>query len=288
MDNVMFSLLQAGFNAVYDDPTYKVLKGIYDRRLWANDIDAEITSDFIYHNSLRYAENHDEVRLAGKHQWGDVGMEVGRPVAAILFGIGRGPLLIYNGQEVGEPANGVEGFGGDDARTTIFDYWSMPELVKWVDGHKYDGALLSDEQKSLRAYYARLLGLADEPGFRFGGFRPLNPANNRTARFGTIEGDPASGHWMYAFLRYDPHSQQRWLVVANLHRSVDFSSVHIHMPAEAVQWLNFPAGASLKFTDRLNAGPVLTAQLSDLSTEGVVVPNIPALSAMYFEIRPSP
>ena len=57
-------------------------------------------------------------------------MEVGRPVAAILYGIGQGPIMLYNGQEVGEPAAGVEGFGGDDARTTIFDYWSMPEFVK--------------------------------------------------------------------------------------------------------------------------------------------------------------
>ena len=70
LHNVMFSLLNAGFNAVYDDPSYKALKAIYDGPRWANDIDGAITSDFIYQNSLRYAENHDEVRLAGKHQWG--------------------------------------------------------------------------------------------------------------------------------------------------------------------------------------------------------------------------
>jgi len=287
LDNVMFPLLDAGFNAVYDDPSYKALKNIYGGQRWANDIDHAATSDFIYQNSLRYAENHDEVRLAGKHQWDDIGMEVGRPVAAILYGIGRGPLMLYSGQEVGEPANGVEGFGGDDARTTIFDYWSMPELVKWVDGHKYDGALLSDAQKNLRVYYGKLLNLAGEPGFRFGGFHALNPANTKTARFGDIEGDPASGHWMYAFLRYDPRSRQRWLVVANLHRSADFSNVHIHIPAETVQWLDLSA-APLTFTDRLNDTSALTANPSDLPEAGVVIPNIPALSAMYFEIRQKP
>ena len=63
--------------------------------------------------------------------------------------------MLYNGQEVGEPAAGAEGFGGDDARTTIFDYWSMPELVKWVNGHRYDGDKLSDEQKALREFYGK-------------------------------------------------------------------------------------------------------------------------------------
>lgn len=285
LDNVMFPLLDAGFNAVYDDPTYKSLKAIYDGPRWANDIDGAISPDFIYRNSLRYAENHDEVRLAGKDQWGNTGMEVGRPVAAILYGISTGPIMIYNGQEVGEPGNGVEGFGGDDARTTIFDYWSMPELVKWVDGHKYDGRRLSGAQKSLRAYYAKLLALAGEPGFRFGGFYPLNGANNKSARFGAVEGDPASGHWMYAFLRYDPRSQQRWLVVANLHPAITFDNVHIHIPADAVRWMDIPAGAELTFTDRLNDTPALAANPSGLPVMGVVIPRVPALSAMYFEIR---
>jgi glycosidase len=310
MHNVMFSLLNAGFNAVYDDPSYKALKAIYDGQRWANDIDGAITSEFIFQNSLRYAENHDEVRLAGRHQWGDAGTEVGRPVAAILYGIGRGPLMLYSGQEVGEPADGEEGFGGDDARTTIFDYWSMPELVKWVNHHEYNGALLSKQQKGLRYFYSRLLTLAGEPGFRFGGFRPLNAANKNSANFGTIEGDPASGHWMYAFLRYDPRSGQRWLVVANLHPSVVFSNVHIHIPAETVQWLNLPSAAPLTFADRLHPPPppapaastapgsspaptphpalTITANPGDLPTAGVVIPKIPPLSAMYLEIKQSP
>jgi glycosidase len=111
--NVMFDLLDAGFNAVYDDPTYRAIIKIYEGSGWANDIDAVGHDGFIFDNSLHYAENHDEVRLAAPTQWGGVGMDVGRPVSAILFGLSRGPLLLYNGQEVGEPAAGAEGFGGD-------------------------------------------------------------------------------------------------------------------------------------------------------------------------------
>jgi glycosidase len=283
LGNVMHSLLNAGFNAVYDHPSYKTLKAIYDGPKWANDFDGTITPGFICQNSLRYAENHDEIRLSARGQWGDIGMEVGRPVTAILFGAGRGPLMIYNGQEVGEPGAGIEGFGGNDARTTIFDYWSMPETVKWVNHHQYDGALLSEQQKSLRAWYSRLLNLVGEPGFRFGGFRPLNPANYNSENFGRAPGDPVSGHWMYAFLRYDIASGQRWLVVANLHRSTTFQPVRIHIPPDLIQWLRLPAGASLTFTDHLADSPTLTASAADLPA-GLVIPQVSALSASYYEI----
>ena len=33
-------------------------------------------------------------------------MEVGRPVTATLWGLSRGPVMLYHGQEVGEPALG--------------------------------------------------------------------------------------------------------------------------------------------------------------------------------------
>jgi hypothetical protein len=164
----------------------------------------------------------------------------------------------------------------------------MPELVKWVNNHEYNGALLSKQQKGLRYFYSRLLTLAGEPGFRFGGFRPLNAANKNSANFGNIEGDPASGHWMYAFLRYDSRSQQRWLVVANLHRSTAFSDVHIHIPAETLRWLELPSDGPLHFTDRLGYNhPPLTANPADLPVAGIVIPKIAPLSAMYYEIHQS-
>ena len=161
--NVLFDLLNAGFDAVYDAPVYRALKRIYDGSGWANDIDREIADEFISHNSVRYAENHDEVRLAAADDWGGVGMDVGRPVAAILYGLSRGAIMLYNGQEIGEPAEGAEGFAGGDARTTIFDYWSMPEFAKWVNDHRYDGGRLSPQQKALRESYARLVNLVGEP-----------------------------------------------------------------------------------------------------------------------------
>ncbi len=154
-------LLHAGFDAVYGHDAYSVIRQIYMGPKWANDIDGAIEGEFVAANSVRYSENHDEIRLASPLGWGGLGPNVGRPASAVLYGLHRGPILFYNGQEVGEPAIGASGFSGDDGRTTIFDYWSMPELQKWVNNHRYDGEALSDEQRELRAYYARLLALIE-------------------------------------------------------------------------------------------------------------------------------
>jgi glycosidase len=285
--NVMFDLLNAGFDAAYDAPVYQALKRIYDGSGWANDIDQEIADGFICHNSVRYAENHDEVRLAALSEWGGVGMEVGRPVSAILYGMSRGVIMLYNGQEVGEPAAGAEGFGGDDARTSIFDYWSMPELVKWVNGHRYDGGRLSPEQKALRAFYGRLVNLAGEPAFQDGEFFPLNPANHDNPGFGRLPDEQASGHWLYAFLRYDRSRQQRFLVLANLHPIIPMQEVRVRLSETAMHFLNLneTANRKIELSDRL--GPARALEISSTVAEaleaGIPISEIPPLTPLYFE-----
>jgi hypothetical protein len=281
--NVLEGLVHAGFDAVYDDPSYKVLKGIYDGPKWANDLDGLPR----FHYSLRYSENHDEVRLAGANQWGGIGMEVGRAVSAILFGLGRGPALLFNGQEVGEPARGAEGFSGDDSRTTIFDYWSMPELVKWVNDHRYDGGRLSGEQQALRAFYSRLLRLVREPAFSAGEFFPLNPENLWNDRFGRLPGETASGHWLYAFLRFDPASAQRVVIVANLHPRETLRDIQIHIPQPALAFLKLAPSQIPQPVERLRPSDApITGEASfanNLLT--LSIPALPPLTPAFFELR---
>jgi glycosidase len=283
--NVLFDLLNAGFNAVYDAPVYRALKRIYDGSGWANDIDREIADAFICHNSVRYAENHDEVRLAAQREWGGVGMEVGRPVSAILYGLTRGAIMLYNGQEVGEPGAGAEGFGGDDARTSIFDYWSMPEFVKWVNDHHYDGGRLSAQQRELRNFYGRLINLVGEPAFADGKFFGLNPANHDNLAFGRLPGESASGHWLYAFLRYDHISAQRFFVVANLHPEVAFQDVRILLPTDAVRFIDLDPAASVALRERLSEDRIEIDLIFEESGAVVPVAEIPCLSALCFELR---
>jgi hypothetical protein len=109
-------------------------------------------------NMLHFLENHDEQRIPSKFFAGD--MWKAAPAMVISATLDRGPVMIYSGQEVGEPGAGSEGFQVDDGRTTIFDYWGVPEHQKWMNGGKFDGDSLSAEQKQLRQFYIDLLNLA--------------------------------------------------------------------------------------------------------------------------------
>ncbi len=287
-NNVILDLLNAGFNTIYDDPTYKTLKGIYDGQCWANDLDACAGNEVIFQCSLRYAENHDEVRLAARGNWGNIGMDVGRAASGILYGLSRGPVMLYSGQEVGEPAEGAAGFGGNNARTTIFDYWSMPEMAKWVNQHRYDGAGLPEPQKNLRAFYQSLLTLAGEPAFRDGTFFPLNPANNGNLQFGCIGGEQAGGHWLYAFVRYDPAGGQRFLVVVNLHKEITFQA-RVLTPAGALGLATAPdqfQATRLHFIERLENKMTLHMNIDNFSsTYCLEILAIPPLTPCYFEVN---
>ena len=290
--NVMLNLLQAGFDAVYDDPAYKTLKRIYDGPAWANDLDDTVASQDprIFQGSLRYAENHDEVRLASRGNWGGIGMGVGRAVSGVLFGISRGPVLIYSGQEVGEPADGAEGFSGDNGRTTIFDYWSMPEFAKWVNGHRYDGGRLSPEQKSLRSFYGRLLRLAGEPAFREGEFFPLNPTNIHNPNYGRIPDEPASGHWLYSYARADKLSSRPFLVVVNLHPAKTFENVRIDFSPPVAEIFGSahaagPPERPLHFADHLSGLVPIPFSSSGEGPTCINIPKIPPLTPCYFSVE---
>lgn len=286
--NVLDALLDSGFDAVYDDPSYDTIKHTVEGRKWANDIDGA-ANPFSprFHRSLRYAENHDEVRLASKQNWTGAGAEMGKPVSAILFGLGRGPIMLYNGQETGEKADGAEGFSGDDGRSSIFDYWSLPSLVPWVNGHRYDGGKLTGAQKDLRAYYGRLLKVCAEPAFARGDFYGLNHANKGNERYGRIGGETVSGHWLYCFLRRDRESGQTFLVAANIHPSKEMEDIRIQIPEDAFQWIGsaLENKASLTFSDKLGSKLTLRADRDDITGKGLALKRFPAKTAVYLEVE---
>ncbi|HEY0743398.1 MAG TPA: alpha-amylase family protein [Chryseosolibacter sp.] len=157
----------------------------------------------VSHNMLHFLENHDEQRLASKFFAGD--MWRGCPAMVVSATIDRGAVMIYFGQEVGEPGLGNEGFQGDDGRTTIFDYWGVPEHQKWMNGGKFDGALLSPEQRQLRQFYIDVLTLAGN-----------NPALTKGEYVDITEHNLANGNFdekVHAFVRY--FDDERLIIVAS-------------------------------------------------------------------------
>ena len=289
-DNVLLVLLDAGFHAVYDDAGYDTLEHVYTNGAWLNDLQEteDALGAYVFDCAVRYAENHDEIRLANPKTWGGLGMEVGRPVTATLWGLSRGPVMLYHGQEVGEPALGREGFGGDDQRTTIFDYWSMPEFNKWWNKGAADGALLSDEQRALRAWYVRLLNLLDEPAFEQGNSIPLNAANRDNPFYGKIEDVGPSGHWFYSYLRHDPDTSSQFLVASNFHGVMPMRHVRVRLSDTAIDALELKnrKSAWLVLKDRLkerSASYVMPVQ--DVLREGIYLKSLPALDAAYYELQ---
>lgn len=103
---------------------------------------------------LNFLENHDELRLASPQFCGNA--LVARPALVVSAALDRSPFLLYAGQELGERGTDAEGFSGQDGRTSIFDFWSVPSLRKWFTGKSSTSAL------ELRNYYSRVLNLCNQ------------------------------------------------------------------------------------------------------------------------------
>jgi glycosidase len=281
--DVLDELWKAGFDGAYEHPTYKILQGIYECGKWANDIDGETFGGARFHQCVRYIENHDEVRVANPQHWGGVGMGAGKPAAAVMFGMSRAAILLYSGQEIGEPAIGAEGFSGDHGRTSIFDYTAMPEFQKWFNGGKCDGAKLSPEQKALRKWYGDLFAILREPAFTAGDFYGLNHANKGNPLFGRVGGETCSGHWLYAFLRRDPASGQAFLCLANFHPTETLAEVRVIIPEHALCWLE--KGSEISFMGKLGCDDKLTATIGELPERGLRVGDLEPFGVRYYALK---
>lgn len=156
----------------------------------------------LWPHMLRFLENHDEERIASKGFARDPKLAL--PAMVLTATLATGPTMVYYGQESGEQADGVEGFGGEDNRSTLFDYWGLPQHQQWVNGGKYDGGQLTASQKELRAFYQHLLQ-----------FSKTNAAITN-GQFKEIQ-LPGLNEKQYAYLRYA--GKERVLVIANFDRN---------------------------------------------------------------------
>ena len=150
--------------------------------------------DGINAHMVHFMENHDEHRIASKFFAGDPWKAV--PAMLVSSLIDQGPMMIYFGQEVGEPGLGAAGFG-QDGRTTIFDYWGVPAHQKWVNNGTFDGDTLDESQQQLRQFYSDVLALAaTNPAIVSGEYADLTVHNvargncsDRFVIFGRASGD---------------------------------------------------------------------------------------------------
>jgi glycosidase len=218
------------FSFLYDKvELYDTLRNIIVGTGSTNNI-ASIIQDFerkqIDRNILRFMENHDEQRLASHFFAGD--WWAGWPAVALSSTISNGPMMIYFGQEVGEPGLGEEGFQGDDGRTTIFDYWGVPEHQKWMNEGVFDGGKLSDDQKKLRSGYARLLNLCNtNAAIREGKYYDLHGFNRQSEQ--GYQSDK-----VYTFIKQ--HNEELILIICNFDGEEKQLSIALPQTFQIAKW----------------------------------------------------
>jgi len=128
----------------------------------------------IEHHMLHFLENHDEQRIASQGFAGDA--RKGMPAMVISATIGSSPTMLYFGQNAGEPGDGNAGHGSE-TRTTIYDYWGVPNHIQWMNEGKFDGGKLSQDDKELNNFYMNLLNFTKNSEALTGDYREIHSHN---------------------------------------------------------------------------------------------------------------
>ncbi len=219
------------FDYLYDKVNlYDTLRGIQTTHCSA----AQLTGcwqtvDGIGSHMLNFLENHDEQRFGSKFYAGDPAKVLPSLVVSAYFS--TGPMMIYMGQELGEQASDAEGFSGYDGRTTIFDYWSLPTLRRWLGSGAPSAEGLKPRERWLRDLYARVLSLCNsEKAIREGRFFDLMYVN--------YENPTLNPHRQYVFMRN--YADETIIIAVNF--SPDSAELAINIPSHAFEMLRIPEG----------------------------------------------
>ncbi|MDE6311072.1 MAG: alpha-amylase [Muribaculaceae bacterium] len=263
--------IAAGFDYLYDKVNlYDTLRGIETSNVSA----AALTScwqtvDGIGPNMLNFLENHDEQRFASTFYCGNPERAIASLTVSAM--ISTGPMMIYMGQELGEPGMDAEGYSGLDGRTTIFDYWSVSSLRMWLNKGKCNGKL-SPQMEALRKLYARILKLCNaEPAIREGRFFDLMYVNYDNPQF--------NPHRQFAFLRSS--AKETLVIIANFDHTE--ATVHVSIPRHAFTYLDLPEGVDPKARE-LITGDVCSKTFA--SSEPFEA-SVPAHGAVVWKITTS-
>ncbi len=265
-------IFEGGFDYLYDkvglyDSLRRLMEGhgsCHDiTRVWQQE-----SGDFSEH-MLRFLETHDEQRIASRFFANDPWVAV--PAMVVTATLHTGPLLLYFGQELGVRAKGSEGFSGDDGRTTIFDYWGLPEWQDYLRSqYGKSGAELPADQQLLRAFYQRLNHLVSQSdAIQNGAFYDLQWANQQSVGY--------NGDRLFSYLRYTAH--QRLLIICNFdwYQAAETSVV---IPAHAWRMMGLDELQMYQFSDVF---------ITSFQDEAVGIMSLPVtllpLSVLILEIR---
>lgn len=232
--------------------TYDKLKDIIQGRALPDGLsDIQNGMADIEHHMLHFLDNHDEQRLASPEFAGTP--QKGKPLMVVSTTISTSPTMVYFGQEVGEAGNENAGFG-THSRTSIFDYIGVPNHQRWMNGGKFDGGQLTQEEKELRDFYKRILNFSLNSTALMGEYQEIQTVNRQT----TQGYDPG----IYAFTRWS--DTQKLVIVTNF-SWLSTSNFELKIPSEIIRKWNLNDG-NYTVTDQLYNKS--TVQLEVLNGEG--------------------
>jgi glycosidase len=229
---------------------YDTLKHIIQGRGSADNLPPllERESD-IESRMLHFLENHDEQRIASPEFAGDPNKA--RPAMVLSATIGTSPVMIYFGQEVGEPGAEKAGFGRF-SRTSIYDYVGVPHHQRWMNNGKFDGGQLTKEELELRDFYKRLLNFTVHSPALKGNYREIHSLNRQQTE--------GYSNKVFSYVRWN--EKEKLLVICNFDGTSGFS-FNLIIPDEIIKAWNLKAGTY-----------TLNDQLYDIKCQLVVTDGI--------------
>ena len=222
----------------------------------------------IEHHMLHFLENHDEQRIASPDFAGNA--LKGKPAMVVSATSTTAPTMIYFAQEFGEP--GAEDLGfGDPSRTSIFDYGSVPSLVRWVNDKKFDGGQSTEDEISLRDFYKRLLNFTLESEALMGNYQDIHLYNQQHTEWYNDK--------VLSFVRWSDSEQ---LIIVSNFNADNAYGFELQLPEDLVEKLKLQDGGYV-LEDQLYNN--YTSNLKVLKGEAQVRIDIKPLESFILKIK---
>ncbi|MFA6676153.1 MAG: alpha-amylase family glycosyl hydrolase [Bacteroidales bacterium] len=219
--------INAGFDYLYDKSgLYDTLRAISTSGWSASEITRcwQETGD-LQPKMLYFLENHDEQRLASDFFLGDARKAL--PLLYVSLFFNTSSFMHYFGQEFGEKGMDHEGFSSVDGRTSIFDFWSLSCIRRWLKGVRANSDLkyLTSEEKAIYKNYVRLYKLASTvPAFYKGKTFDLQYVNPTSSDY--------NNNRQFSFLRCE--EKELYLCVVNF--DDNHVNLKINIPKDAFDY----------------------------------------------------
>lgn len=234
-------LFKGKFDYLYDKVgLYDTLRGVTCgyisskeiTRCWQN-------TEGIQERMLNFMENHDEQRIASDFFSGNGFFGV--PSVVVSSCMNTNPFMVYFGQELGEKGMDEEGFSGKDGRTSIFDYWCLCSINRWINKGNFGTKQLDEDEKNLQKFYKKVLNIClKEKAINSGSFYDLMWLNIDNKHFDSDK--------QYAFLR--KKDNDLLLVVVNFDSKA--VSIQINIPDSVLEFLGIDSTKGNKAKDLLS------------------------------------